>query len=149
MEGSLMRGWSHMPILTPSIGIPDCKSVESGGPTSIYQHDRQQFHSWNRTKILQERNHDFDISGGGTLEYGNIQCTFYFQISISGRIWLVTEWFELIELKSHPHYNLIMSLTSKALATRPKPRGLSFNVRTSGVWGLITPATSVGRHFRL
>ena len=38
--------------------------------------------------------------GGLTLEYGIIQCIFYFQISIGGRIWLFVKRFALIELTS-------------------------------------------------
>ena len=39
-----LRGWSHRPILTPSVDISGHKNVKSDGPTSISEHNPQQFH---------------------------------------------------------------------------------------------------------
>ena len=47
-----LQGSSHQPLMTSFINISDCTSVKSGGPTSAFQHNPQQFHNWNRTKSL-------------------------------------------------------------------------------------------------
>ena len=54
-----MRGWSHRPIHTPSVGISVWNSLKSGGHSSIFQHNPQQFHSWNRMEILVWARHEF------------------------------------------------------------------------------------------
>ena len=53
-----LSGWSHWPLLAPSVGISGYKSVESGGLASNSQHYAQQFHGWNWTEILVWSGHE-------------------------------------------------------------------------------------------
>jgi hypothetical protein len=53
-----LRGWSHRPIQTSSIGIFGCDSVKSGGLPSIAQRNPQQFHSWNQMEMLVWTRHE-------------------------------------------------------------------------------------------
>ena len=50
--------------MAPSVDISSCNSVKSGGPTSISQHNPQQFQIWNRTKKLVWSGHEESL---GTL----------------------------------------------------------------------------------
>ena len=54
-----VRGWSHQHFLTPSVSISSCNSVESGGSTSISQHNLKHFQGWNRTETLVWSGHEF------------------------------------------------------------------------------------------
>jgi hypothetical protein len=38
--------------MAPSVSIPGCNSLKSGRPTSIFEHDPQQLHGWNRRESL-------------------------------------------------------------------------------------------------
>jgi hypothetical protein len=53
-----LRVWSHRPVETPSVGISGCNRVKSGGPTSKFDHNPQQFHSWNQTESLVWSGHE-------------------------------------------------------------------------------------------
>jgi hypothetical protein len=55
---ALMKGWSHRPVKTPSVSISGYNNMKSGGPTSIYEHNSQQFHSWNQTKSSMWSGHE-------------------------------------------------------------------------------------------
>ena len=55
-----VRGWSHRPTQTPSVGISGCQNVKNGGPTSISQHNPHQFHGWNQTESLVWSGHEWE-----------------------------------------------------------------------------------------
>ena len=52
------RGRSHQPLLTPSISISGYNSVKNDGPTSLFEHNPQQFHGWNWTESLVWAGHE-------------------------------------------------------------------------------------------
>ena len=68
-----MRGWSHRPILTPSVGISDCNNVKSGGPTSISEHNPQQLQSRNWTKSLVWSGHESLLALGWGIRWLDFQ----------------------------------------------------------------------------
>ena len=49
-----LRGWSHRPNQTPSVGNSGCNN----GLASIYEHNPQQFHGWNWTESLVWSGHE-------------------------------------------------------------------------------------------